>query len=288
MSSPGPTIDLAVPTSRPAGAEALHGVADLLEGRELTPAMGRWARRLAATFSSWHDVVVRSLETHPALSLGDPSASAEVPDTYVAAVVTLTRGLGPRVGHGDVVPVAVALVELAGSFDPTFAPLRHSDPALHARLHRSAELTPSPFGSAGGLTNAFVEGVVGLALDITTPGVGAGDVRAAIHRIDVETMNAIGHLRRAGSRVHGVAAPIPTAGFQRARVAALAAVLDADEAFCEATASSTVPVDRASVLAASALDATTDFGPVARTDERIAAGLMVALGDSSAPAGTFA
>ena len=75
MSAPAPTINRSVATTGASGAVALRGVADLLEGRELTPAMGRWVRRLAATFSSWHAAVVGALETHPALSLTDPAAS---------------------------------------------------------------------------------------------------------------------------------------------------------------------------------------------------------------------
>ncbi len=275
MSVPAPTIDLAASTTGASGAVALRGVADLLEGRELTPAMGRWARRLAATFSSWHAAVVSALETHPALSLADPTMGVEVTDDYVESIVALTRGLGPRVSHDGIVPVAVALVELAGSFEPTFGTMRRTQPELHLRLALAAGLAPAPFGAAAGVTSQFVEGVLSATAGISDPGLPATDVRRKLDEIDLDMIEAIGCLRRAGTEVQGAARETAGDGFEPARVAALAAVLDADERFLPAQGTPGA-VDQARHVGPLALAATGEFAAVARTDERVAAGLVVA------------
>ena len=275
MSAPAPTIDLAVTTTGASGAVALRGVADLLEGRELTPAMGRWTRRLAATFSSWHAAVVCALETHPALSLPDPTMGVEVADSYVEPIVALTRGLGPRVGHDGVVPVAVALVELAGSFEPTFATMRSTDSELHFRLSLAAGLAPTPFGAATGVTSQFVAGVLAVIADISAPGLAGADVRRRLDGMDLEMIEAIGCLRRAGIDPQGAARGGANDSFEPARVAALAAVLDADDTFRPAEDGAGV-FDAARYVGPLALAATGEFAAVARTDERVAAGLLVA------------
>ena len=271
MSAPAPTINRSVATTGASGAVALRGVADLLEGRELTPAMGRWVRRLAATFSSWHAAVVGALETHPALSLTDPTMGVEVADSYVESIVALTRGLGPREGDDGVVPVAVALVELAGSFEPTFATMRSANPALHFRLSLAAGLAPTPFGAATGLTSEFVAGVLATVGEISVPGLPATDVRRRLDAMDLEMIEAIGYLRRAGIEVAGTAGRGTNDAFEPARVAALASVLDADDGFRPGEAA-----DAARYAGPLALAATGDFDAVARTDERVAAGLLVA------------
>lgn len=275
MSFPTRTIDLDATTTGASGAVALRGVAELLEGRDLTPAMARWARRLAATFSSWHAAVVGALQAHPALSLTDPTLGVEVPDRYGESIVALTRGLGPRVGHEGIVPVAVALVELAGSFEPTFEPLRRDDTDAHRRLALAVGLAPTPFGTSTGLTSRFVDGVSAAAAALSAPGLPAGDVRQTLDGIDLAMIEAIGHLRRVGSSVEGVARSLTNEAFDPARVAALAAVLDADETFCPAVELSGA-VDQARRIGPLALAATGDFATVARTDERVAAGLLAA------------
>ena len=272
MSIPGPTIDLAASGAGASGADALRGVTDLLAGRDLTPAMGRWIRRLAATFSSWHDEVFGALETHSAAPLADD---------HLDAVVALTRGLGPRVGRGGVIPVAVAMVELAGSFEATFEPLRLIAPGVHADLVEAADLVPAPFGSHNGLTSRFVSGTVATAAQATSGAMEPTAIRAYLALVDDDTMDAVARLREIGSST-GVGAPSNPgrgAGSEQARVSALAAVLAADPTFCARVALvSPASVDGASALAAAALDATEDFASVARPDERIAAGTAVAVG----------
>ena len=275
MSLPAPTLDLTVTSSGASGAVALRGVAELLEGRDLTPAMGRWVRRLAATVSSWHAAVVAALDTHPALSLTDPTLGVDVPATYVESVMALTRGLGPRAGHDGIVPVAVALVELAGSFGSTFAPLQGPDAEAHRRLALVAGLAPSPFGATAGLTSQFVEGVRATTAAISASGLPAAEVRQTIDEADVAMIDAIGRLRRVGSSVQGVARSHTNDVFDPARVAALAAVLDADDTFRPVVGCVGV-VDHTRQVGPLALAATGEFAAVARTDERVAAGLLAA------------
>lgn len=276
MSPTAPSIDLAVtaPTASPGGA--IGSVAALLDGRPLTPAMGRWVRRVAAVFSSWHRAVLAEMETHPAMSLTDPSMGVEVGADYVGSIVALTRGLGPRTGHDGVVPVAVALVELAGSFGPTFAPLRCTEPRTHDRLSLVADLSPAPFGSASGLTSRFVRTVLAETAAISAPGLPAAEVRRRIDRFDLDTIAAVEQLRRAGSGAseedHSVRSHDE---FEPARVTALAAVLVADPAFTGGDpAGATGPVGEARRVGRLALAASAEFVAVARVDERVAAGLL--------------
>lgn len=278
MSHPGPTIELAVRGAGAPGADALRRVGDLLAGLDLTPAMGRWTRRLAATFSSWHDEVFSTLETHAASLATDPNASA---DATLDAVVALTRGLGPRVGREGVVPVAVAMVELAGSFESVFEPLRDVEPARHANLMDAADLVPAPFGSNQGVTARFAGGAVAVAAKVVSAEMEPAAVRAFLALVDDDMIDAVVRLREVGSS-SGTDTPTThdrEVGAEQARVSALAAVLSADPEFCAQVALlSPASVDGASSLAAAALDATEDFAVVARPDERIAAGTAVAVG----------
>ena len=84
-------------------------------------------------------------------------------------------------------------------------------------------------------------------------------------------IEAIGYLRRAGIEVAGTAGRGTNDAFEPARVAALASVLDADDGFRPGEAA-----DAARYAGPLALAATGDFDAVARTDERVAAGLLVA------------
>lgn len=270
----GQAVDESGSTTSSAGAVALRRVAELVDGRELTPVMGRWLRRLAATFSSWHAAVVRALEGHPALTVNDPFASVEVRRGYLESVLTHTRGLGPRVAEDGVVPVAVAIVELAGSFGHAFSPLEPVDPELHEQLTIAADLAPAPFGTHAGVTSRFIEGVVATVADVSVPGLAAGDVRHRLDVVDVETIAAIESLRRAASNVVGCETSEVNNAFDPARVAALAAVLHDDEAFIGVEGD--VVDAHAHRIGPAALAATGDFAVVARPDERIAAGLTVA------------